>query len=464
MKSKWLYIVLSTVLVGSLLTGCSFSFGYELPFSKKEAKEEVLIEETEPFVETQEETKVERTYEEADTNKDGVVSLDEENEYKAKQETSPTDESNIEDDLLKALDELTSGLDSTTTTSTELDDLNYDGKTYSALGLNFILYEDYNLDINGDDALLYNESEETIILISKIDYFDLENSSEEMKKEKLMKSIDNQITNIETKKVNGLTFYIGDIVDTDSILGENANDYGVKALFLYNKNTLYGIMIGSVSKTTADLLIDDIMYSLYIDGTKKADEINSENNLTNEPEYVEETKVGQENTLSNTWRKANKATDIYSTNDYRTLAPKYVKINGLKLCLGDTWEQFANESTTYTYYLGDKVHSASVYLEKFDGTNNSLVSDYLDAYEAQVKKVFGEPVRVSEIVNNQTNVKWIEYVYSNINLNGITVDASVYLGNINDGLVYLEFVGKDTPVRYSDISLVLNSITKDAVE
>lgn len=464
MKSKWLYIVLSTVLVGSLLTGCGFSFGYELPFSKKEAKEEVLIEETEPFVETQEETKVERTYEEADTNKDGVVSLDEENEYKAKQETSPTDESNIEDDLLKALDELTSGLDSTTTTSTELDDLNYDGKTYSALGLNFILYEDYNLDINGDDALLYNESEETIILISKIDYFDLENSSEEMKKEKLMKSIDNQITNIETKKVNGLTFYIGDIVDTDSILGENANDYGVKALFLYNKNTLYGIMIGSVSKTTADLLIDDIMYSLYIDGTKKADEINSENNLTNEPEYVEETKVGQENTLSNTWRKANKATDIYSTNDYRTLTPKYVKINGLKLCLGDTWEQFANESTTYTYYLGDKVHSASIYLEKFDGTNNSLVSDYLDAYEAQVKKVFGEPVRVSEIVNNQTNVKWIEYVYSNINLNGITVDASVYLGNINDGLVYLEFVGKDTPVRYSDISLVLNSITKDAVE
>lgn len=464
MKSKWLYIVLSTVLVGSLLTGCSFSFGYELPFSKKEAKEEVLIEETEPFVETQEETKVERTYEEADTNKDGVVSLDEENEYKAKQETSPTDESNIEDDLLKALDELTSGLDSTTTTSTELDDLNYDRKTYSALGLNFILYEDYNLDINGDDALLYNESEETIILISKIDYFDLENSSEEMKKEKLMKSIDNQITNIETKKVNGLTFYIGDIVDTDSILGENANDYGVKAIFLYNKNTLYGIMIGSVSKTTADLLIDDIMYSLYIDGTKKADEINSENNLTNEPEYVDETKVGQGNTLSNTWRKANKATDIYSTNDYRTLAPKYVKINGLKLCLGDTWEQFANESTTYTYYLGDKVHSASIYLEKFDGTNNSLVSDYLDAYEAQVKKVFGEPVRVSEIVNNQTNVKWIEYVYSNINLNGITVDASVYLGNINDGLVYLEFVGKDTPVRYSDISLVLNSITKDAVE
>lgn len=462
MRNRWLYIILSTVLVCSLLTGCGFSFGYELPLSKKEAKEEVL-EDTEPFVETQEETKVERTYEDADTNKDGVVSLDEENEYKTKQETSSTDESNMEDDLLKALDELTSGLDSTTSTSTELDDLNYDGKTYSALGLNFILYEDYNLNVSGDDALLYDDSEETVIMLSRVINSNMKNASDEQKKEFLMTSSKNQIINIETKSVNGITFYLGDMAEAKEVFGEDIN-YSIKVLFMFNDSTLYGFFIGTSDKYTTDLLIDDIMYSVYFDGTKKADEINSENSLINEPEYVEETKVGQENSLSNTWKKANKATDIYSTNDYRTLTPKYVKINGLKLCLGDTWEQFANESTTYTYYLGDKVHSASVYLEKFDGTDTKLVSDYLDAYEAQVKKVFGEPVRVSEIVNSQTNVKWIEYVYSNINLNGITVDASIYLGNINDGLVYLEFVGKDTPVRYSDISLVLNSITKDAVE
>lgn len=463
MKNRWLYIILSTVLVCSLLTGCGFSFGYELPLSKKEAKEEEVLEETKPFVETQEETKVERTYEDADTNKDGVVSLDEENEYKTKQETSSTDESNMEDDLLKALDELTSGLDSTTATSTELDDLNYDGKTYNALGLNFILYEDYNLNVSGDDALLYDDSEETVIMLSRVINPNMKNASDEQKKEFLMTSSKNQIINIETKSVNGITFYLGDMAEAKEVFGEDIN-YSIKVLFMFNDSTLYGFFIGTSDKYTTNLLIDDIMYSVYFDGTKKADEINSENSLINEPEYVEETKVGQENSLSNTWKKANKATDIYSTNDYRTLTPKYVKINGLKLCLGDTWEQFANESTTYTYYLGDKVHSASVYLEKFDGTDTKLVSDYLDAYEAQVKKVFGEPVRVSEIVNSQTNVKWIEYVYSNINLNGITVDASIYLGNINDGLVYLEFVGKDTPVRYSDISLVLNSITKDAVE
>lgn len=462
MKNKWLYIILSTVLVGSLLTGCGFSFGYELPLSKKEVKEEIL-EETEPFIETQEETKVERTYEEADTNKDDVVSLEEEKEYKSQQETLITDESHIEDDLLKALDELTSGLDSTTSVSTELDDLNYDGKTYSALGLNFILYEDYNLDISGDDALLYDDSEETAILLSRVINPKIKNASDEEKKEFLMTFSKNQIINIEAKSVNGITFYLGDMAGAKEVFGEDIN-YSIKVLFIFNDSTLYGFFVGTSDKYTTDLLIDDIMYSVYFDGTKRADDINSENNLINEPEYVDETKVGQENTLSNTWRKANKATDIYSTNDYRTLTPKYVKINGLKLCLGDTWEQFANESTTYTYYLGDKVHSASVYLEKFNGTDTKLLSDYLDAYEAQVKKVFGEPVRVSEIINSKTNVKWIEYVYSNTSLNGINVDACIYLGSINDGLVYLEFVGKDTPVRYSDVSLVLNSITKDAVE
>lgn len=459
MKNKWLYMILSTILVGSLLTGCSFSFGYEVPFGNKGVKEESL-EETEPFVETLEETKVERTYEAADTNKDGVVSLEEEEEYKSQQETSIPDESDMEDDLLKALDELTSGLDSTTTSSAALDDLNYDGKTYSALGLNFILYEDYNLDISGDDALLYDDSEETVIMISRIFNTKMKNESDEQKKEFLITSFDNQIINIKTKSINGTTFYLGDMAGAKEILDE---DYDIKTLFMFNGDTLYGFFVGTTSKYT-ELLIDDIMYSVYFDGTKKADEINSENNLTEQPKYIEETKVGQENLLSNTWRSANKASDIYSTNDYKTLTPKYLKINGLRLCLGDTWEQFPNNSTTYTYYLGDKVHSASVYLEKFDGNDTKLVTDYLDAYEAQVKKVFGEPVRVSEIINSKTNVKWIEYVYSNASLNGINVDASIYLGNINDGLVYLEFVGKDTPVRYSDISLVLNSITKDAVE
>lgn len=462
MKNKWLYMMLSTILVTSLLTGCSFSFGYEVPFGKKEVKEETSIE-TEPFVETQEETKVERTYEEADTNKDGVVSLDEENEYKIKQESLVTDESDMEDDLLKALDELTNGLDSTTAASTELDDLNYDGKTYKALGLNFILYEDYNLDISDDDALLYDDSEETIIMLSRVANSNMKNASDEQKKEFLISSFKNEIINIETKSVNGITFYLGDMPDAKEIFGEDIN-YNLKVLFMFNDDTLYGCFVGTSDNYTTDLLVDDIMYSVYFDGTKKADDINSENNVTDKREYIEETKVGQENLSSNTWKKANKASDIYSTNDYRTLIPKYLKINGLRLCLGDTWEQFANESTTYTYYLGDKVHSASVYLEKFDGTDTNLVSAYLDAYEEQIKKVFGEPVRINEIINSQTNVKWIEYIYSNISLNGINVDASVYLGNINDGLVYLEFVGKDTPVRYSDVSLVLNSITKDAVE